>query len=768
MSRNRSSMVAAERLAAFIALGLVTVAVQSLPLFSAETPAELENKVRQLTNEIEEIQKELRRTEALLETIQSENIILREAPALPAADFADLDEAERSLVWDTIQSALAERNKWLWDGQRERRDGQPERLVSGYQARESEAVQLASSMQQLVNGSPRVLRIVQDFYGSNPDVEPSVLRMLFSWRLFHPWMVCIGLTFFALVIILHDRRVQVRKLLRPIANRLLTEYRMPSGKLSAAGILIAITLLGVSCSRGFNAAEESYREELEQQVRSLEETLTKLTERLKTEKARLAKVKEENHALFEKHLDAWTKHVAGNSADSESIRKKLQDAERDAQGRVRELALSASIARRALGEAEKTIKKAEETVGKVEEFRRAKEREDGRVNSARLFLYSAFTVLNLALITSWYVRRRREERRTFNTCPKCLSDKLTVKDTTLAAPGKREERPAECAECGYQMRPYYRQMTRLCLPTIGFRGSGKTSWLCMFHQSVLFGQSQAGLAHFGRATSLDESAANLDKTLEELFDRHDPTATTYDPSAVPPPLLYHFSDGDRFTPSGGVLNVFDFAGATMLPGGEGTKLQQRALHMDGFLYFLDPTGTLPPDHPVSAWNRKFGGQPGTPEEQNKVLQHFLEQVRIAHQIPVGKPVKVPVAICITKIDLMPRPDTNDVFRQFVEELQAISRDDPGPTLKTIRSRHELFLRYRESFFPGWGIEEQFDELFAGRFMFFPLTSVGFGELGEPDRTKRTIKPFGIIEPVLWLLHMNGYKVLTSQTVNETA
>jgi hypothetical protein len=32
-------------------------------------------------------------------------------------------------------------------------------------------------------------------------------------------------------------------------------------------------------------------------------------------------------------------------------------------------------------------------------------------------------------------------------------------------------------------------------------------------------------------------------------------------------------------------------------------------------------------------------------------------------------------------------------------------------------------------------------------------------LGEKDLNKRTINPYGILEPLLWLLHMNGYPVL---------
>ena len=44
-------------------------------------------------------------------------------------------------------------------------------------------------------------------------------------------------------------------------------------------------------------------------------------------------------------------------------------------------------------------------------------------------------------------------------------------------------------------------------------------------------------------------------------------------------------------------------------------------------------------------------------------------------------------------------------------------------------------------------------------MFFPLTPVGLTELGERGLKDRTVEPYGILEPVMWLLHMNGYPVL---------
>ena len=42
-----------------------------------------------------------------------------------------------------------------------------------------------------------------------------------------------------------------------------------------------------------------------------------------------------------------------------------------------------------------------------------------------------------------------------------------------------------------------------------------------------------------------------------------------------------------------------------------------------------------------------------------------------------------------------------------------------------------------------------------------MTPVGLeeSELGVTSLANRTIAPFGVVEPILWLLHMHGYCML---------
>ena len=52
-------------------------------------------------------------------------------------------------------------------------------------------------------------------------------------------------------------------------------------------------------------------------------------------------------------------------------------------------------------------------------------------------------------------------------------------------------------------------------------------------------------------------------------------------------------------------------------------------------------------------------------------------------------------------------------------------------------------------------------VFGDNILYFPMTAVGLHEegLGVGDLTQREFEPFGLIEPLLWMLHMQGYCVL---------
>ena len=126
-------------------------------------------------------------------------------------------------------------------------------------------------------------------------------------------------------------------------------------------------------------------------------------------------------------------------------------------------------------------------------------------------------------------------------------------------------------------------------------------------------------------------------------------------------------------------------------------------------------------------------------------------------------IPVPVAVVIPKLDLLPArnpigPQAVPFIRTLVGELTPAH--PKRTTLDVIRRRSELVEEMLELMFRGVDVRALVESYFGRQVMFFPASAVSLfeGELGEEDLSKRTIAPFGVAEPFLWLLHMHGYDV----------
>ncbi len=362
-------------------------------------------------------------------------------------------------------------------------------------------------------------------------------------------------------------------------------------------------------------------------------------------------------------------------------------------------------------------------------------------------------LIGLAGAGGWLYRRGIESRRrlTANTCPLCLGanhlEQVPEHARRSGVPGNVEvvqcrnvisEEPYE--ECDYTFMDVYRPMTKLCFPTLGIPQAGKTHWLAMVYWELNRG-SYPSSVQFEKIKS--QSSEDYDVIVEEILTARIGTAATQR-DRIPHPLVFNFRDRDRWGRSNVLVNIFDYSGEVTSDMGVEDYRRRRALDGDGFFFFLDPT------YPS--------------EPQAKALADFREDLRLVKGVKGGKRLRVPVALVVPKIDVLAGqsyalPDGGDAIARFYEELAEIDPTGETMSLKVIEARSRLTARLRDTIWPGWSIERQIHDLFGGRYLFFPLTPVGLDGRGETDLSLRTISPFGLIEPLLWLLEMNGYPIL---------
>lgn len=342
----------------------------------------------------------------------------------------------------------------------------------------------------------------------------------------------------------------------------------------------------------------------------------------------------------------------------------------------------------------------------------------------------------------------RRSHTTADTCPLCLGRGSLHADE--AAPGESSElRVVRCRnvisqepyeECDFSFKDAYREMAKLCFPTLGIPQAGKTHWLAMLYWSLNQG-NYPKTVEFERVRS--QTSENFDRIVEEILNARIGTAATQQ-DRIPHPLVFNFRDHDPLGRSNLLVNIFDYSGEVTSEMDATDYRRRRALDGDGFLFFLDPT------YPS--------------EVQAKALADFREDLRLLKGVKAGRRLRTPVALCISKIDLLAGhdyrlEDGSDAIVKFYEDLSRIDPTGESTKRSVLEERSRLTGELRDVIWPGWHIERQIDDLFGGRYAFFPLTPVGLDGRGEADLSLRTISPFGLLEPMLWLLQMTGYPVL---------
>jgi len=347
------------------------------------------------------------------------------------------------------------------------------------------------------------------------------------------------------------------------------------------------------------------------------------------------------------------------------------------------------------------------------------------------------------------VRQRREVAA--NTCPLCLgTNKLQPLAVRAGSGGDGHagSRLVQCKnvisrqpqeECGYTFLSAYRPMEKVCFPTLGIPQAGKTHWLTMLYWELNRGNYPKSV-QFEKIKS--QSSEDFDIIIEEILNARIGTAATQR-ERIPHPLVFNFQDRDALGRSNILVNIFDYSGEVTSDMGVEDYRRRRALEGDGFLFFLDPT------YPS--------------EPQAKALADFREDLRLIKGIKTGRHTRTPVALCVSKIDMMASqayslPGGGDAVERFYRELGEVDPTGEAMTMRVIEGRSRAMARLRETIWPGWQIERQIDDLFGGRYLFFPLTPVGLDGRGESDLSLRTISPFGLLEPMVWLLQMNGYPI----------
>jgi hypothetical protein len=498
---------------------------------------------------------------------------------------------------------------------------------------------------------------------------------------------------------------------------------------------------------------------------------TELTSAIKdaTEKADAAT--NAANAKWQAAVDGWAKLVTAPTDSVDAIVQREEIGEGGQGGlrdRLRAVAVDSHLTELIVKDTEDQRNKLADERSKLDELVAGAKWRSIAFTSVRIGI--AVVLFGITIAPFWTARRARRAaiRLASRTCPRCFRrDTLKVEKTGgsseskpryrgARAKAKEEPEPEEsedtevrCTKCGLRMRRSYLKVPRLCFPTVGVRSSGKTHMLVTAYDRIRK-RTAPTAAVVQPAPSGGDIDKRFDRLIDEILHRRGEAGAT--DLVLPDPILVHLKDQD---PAGGnpaLINLFDYSGELINPDVDVNQLKATAVRMDGFMLFLDPT-------------QLYGdGANVTLDEQLGMLDQFLAHMRKERKIPVGGSIPVPVAVCIPKFDLL--ISENPIGGQSIPFIRHLLEHlNPPPrqmTLDIIQARSDMVEEMLPLLFTGADVRGIVEGYFGKQVMFFPMSSVGLfeHELGIKDLSRRTIAPFGVAEPLVWLLHMHGYEVFS--------
>lgn len=351
-------------------------------------------------------------------------------------------------------------------------------------------------------------------------------------------------------------------------------------------------------------------------------------------------------------------------------------------------------------------------------------------------------------------------------CPRCFEF-----GTLVQSPESKDELKCTsefCKDNSFRLPKRFQNFTKLSFPMISCGSAGKTHWLLNIYSMNRKGYiSIKKNAALYKIDVIDNKEFNIrERALAEQTSGGasiQPTLAT-----TTPPLIFSLKDNKNLPlgfpdalRSRGLSLCFDYAGEVRLDRYKET--QDMIARSNGIVFFLDVINI--DKSQIDFTNRKnnkldqllMTNNYDTQFQTDVIVGKTYADFVIARDLTEPNPLDLPVAICLSKIDLLPfqGPLKGSYGKKFLKELENCKHPANKWSLSTIMNRSDIIRNYLPLIFANKGMIEIFDQKFGSNYLFFPVANRGL----DPDLSFGD--PFGVMEPLLWLQHMHGFNVFDS-------
>lgn len=314
----------------------------------------------------------------------------------------------------------------------------------------------------------------------------------------------------------------------------------------------------------------------------------------------------------------------------------------------------------------------------------------------------------------------------------------------------KKGRPVRCSQCNAPTRPVcpnchsnlpqrFAEAPSRSMALIGTRAAGKTHFIAVVLHEL---EHRIGPKFKGSLMALNEQTrTRIDTDFRQRLFKDGQmltqTASARDNAATREPLVTRLSLGAKHSN----LVFFDAAGEDLNSLDILERQGRYITQSDGLILLLDPLQ-------IEAVQDDLEGSIPLPDATTDVymmLGRLTVMLREARGIPAGKPIDVPLAIAISKVDALRGvlADNHPVFT--AERHDGMFK--PGVARNISESLRADAV--------GW-VGERLDSFLKQEFTSYCFFGVSaLGESPQGDKLRNGISPHRVEDPVLWMLHQWG-------------
>jgi hypothetical protein len=335
-----------------------------------------------------------------------------------------------------------------------------------------------------------------------------------------------------------------------------------------------------------------------------------------------------------------------------------------------------------------------------------------------------------------------------------MEARVTVKKGTLGqAFAVKAGQPVRC-DCGSPTRPVcpschsnlpqrYAEAESRSLALVGTRAAGKSHYIAVALHEL---EHRVGPSFGGSLMMLDDASRDrLDKVLTpRLYGDQivlDATRSASVDRDVRQPLVSRLTLGKDKKATHSNLVFFDAAGEDLQSLGVLEREARYITQSDGLIVLLDPLQ-------IPAVRDEFDEAAELPPitaDPYTMLGRIAALLREARGIPSGKPINVPIAITLSKIDML---------RGLLPGDHLLFQASPNRGRFDEASARNLSEQLRAEI-AGW-LGERFDSMVKAEFpvaAYFGVSALGEEPVG--GHLQNGVAPQRVEDPVLWMLHSWG-------------